>query len=544
MLLNLLFVEISIGQSRRISKDEEFQIRNKHAPKHLSLAIGIDKFEDKFWRQLAYAAKDAEAFYSKLKYSVQPKYDYSQLLSSNKEPVNLEDVRKALAQLSIQNNNEDDTVIIYLSTHGTLFQNGIDIEQRLVMADSKHKNMAETSLSLAELQRWYTALKSKRKALILDTCYSGIGRSQLPTELKRQLNHLKGGSFFSKPIYSLGKGTIELSSASWSEPALEDPKLGHGVYTYYLMKGMTKDTNKDGIITLIEAHNYATVKTIRHTKGLQNPTAQAKVIGMDPIVFYRKKGKQRNSTLYSLEKSLRNYYIALNGKYIGLASRGVSIPEGQHELKIVDRKKKKIVYSRNMNFKAGKEYTLSSIMTQERQWRIGMGLATLGYSDNLVKAEHLPTHTQGVLLRLETSKSIDSWFTSFSFMYFPTIRESVEVQLSDSEDVRTVEQERSSLMFELGLGVRKALYKSLYYGFELGAAGQQIKREDQEDLDLFDDVFTGGMYLRPQLEMNSILHSRVSVGFKPNLNISLNPYETGEPAIISFGVMVDAQLSF
>ena len=85
-------------------------------PKKLILSIGVGEFQDDLWHPLKFAPKDASDVYEKFTKGVG--FDGGQLVNGQK--VSKEDIEKAIDRLDSSNLNEDDTVIVYVSSHGTI----------------------------------------------------------------------------------------------------------------------------------------------------------------------------------------------------------------------------------------------------------------------------------------------------------------------------------------------------------------------------------------------------------------------------------------
>ncbi len=80
---------------------------------------------------------------------------------------------------------EDDLVVIYLSGHGEVVEDGH--EHVLLMADTDPDDVSYTSLPTAELVRALRGTKVRRLLLILDTCYSGQGGNELAASALERL---------------------------------------------------------------------------------------------------------------------------------------------------------------------------------------------------------------------------------------------------------------------------------------------------------------------------------------------------------------------
>jgi WD40 repeat protein len=72
---------------------------------------------------------------------------------------------------------EDDLVVVYLSGHGEVLEDGN--EHVLLMADTDPADVTYTALPTADLVRVLRGTRIRRLLLILDTCYSGQGGNEL-----------------------------------------------------------------------------------------------------------------------------------------------------------------------------------------------------------------------------------------------------------------------------------------------------------------------------------------------------------------------------
>ncbi|MFJ8786961.1 caspase family protein, partial [Streptomyces sp. NPDC102476] len=72
---------------------------------------------------------------------------------------------------------EDDLVVVYLSGHGEVLEDGG--EHVLLMADADPADVTYTALATADLVRVLRGTRIRRLLLILDTCYSGQGGNEL-----------------------------------------------------------------------------------------------------------------------------------------------------------------------------------------------------------------------------------------------------------------------------------------------------------------------------------------------------------------------------
>src|SRR6267142_1338859 len=88
------------------------------------------------------------------------------------------------------------------------------------------------------------------------------------------------------PLEQVSEAVIVLTAAAFGESAREDEALAHDVYTHFLLRALDEgDRDGDGAVTASEAHDYAREQTYTYTGGQQRPTAEADIVGRDPIVL-------------------------------------------------------------------------------------------------------------------------------------------------------------------------------------------------------------------------------------------------------------------
>jgi uncharacterized caspase-like protein len=130
---------------------------------------------------------------------------------------------------------------------------------------------------MREISHIFRRIRSERLIFIADSCYSGasggrtIGLSETRASISDKfLDRIAGG-----------KGRVILTASSANEVSAEDGKLGHGIFTYYLLEAVQgkADTNNDGIITVDETYQYVSDKVSKATEQEQHPVKKGTVEG-------------------------------------------------------------------------------------------------------------------------------------------------------------------------------------------------------------------------------------------------------------------------
>lgn len=425
-------------------------------PKKFVLSIGVGQFESPMWHPLRYARKDAEDIYSYFHREGQT-FDGGELLTDGERPIGVDEVKRAFERIQQDNRNEDDTVIVYLSTHGTVaYKEDGKVGRYIIMSGTDPQNMKNTALDYDQLIDLFQKLKSRKKVLILAFCHSGVGKSVLTPEMKRALAQLKA-PYFEEPIQERSEGSIILTASGWREPALEDERLQNDVYTHFLIEGFKEDRNGDGAVSITEAHAYAGQATYAYTQGRQRPSAIMELLGSDPVIVSGQlKKKSASASLFSLMDRFSKLVVAIDGKEYGAVTKGLSVPEGDVRLTVKDPDTHKVLADRVVNFQAGREYSIANYLLPRLPNSLTVGMRSLQFIDSSVQDAYAPESAQGVDLRYTFEEAIWVHDVSLELTLFPEQREEIEVKQSDSSYSK-FQQKRQMVSALLGLGRRHSI---------------------------------------------------------------------------------------
>ena len=122
--------------------------------------------------------------------------------------------------------------------------------------------------------------------MLLDTCHSGAlniaMRSSLPGEdLAQRITSASG-------TYLLSASKSGETSIEDSDYRIKEGDIGHGAFTYSILKGLSGDANFDNneYLTISELFSYVANYVPRITNGSQHPYSQFE--GTDvPIYIYK-----------------------------------------------------------------------------------------------------------------------------------------------------------------------------------------------------------------------------------------------------------------
>jgi len=243
-----------------------------------AVVIGISQYQSV--QPLKFADKDAVAFVDYLRSQIGvPKENIVLLTNGEATLVNL---KRTLGTDLKRKANPKDTVIIYYAGHGAPEPDpsnvdGDGVEKYMVPHDADPHDLYTTALPMREIEKIFERLSAERVIFITDSCYSGAagGRTFLSASRRAGISE----AFLSR--LSKGKGRVVLTASRAGEVSEERDELGHGVFTYYLLKGLQgpADLDADGLITVDEAYSYVSRYVPEVTGQNQHPVKKGEMEG-------------------------------------------------------------------------------------------------------------------------------------------------------------------------------------------------------------------------------------------------------------------------
>lgn len=246
-----------------------------------AVVIGISEYHDTRIPSLRYAAADAKAFYNWIISSQGGKYAPSRVKLLLNRGATGKNIKNSLF-VWLKQAIEEDLVTIYFAGHGSPESPDSQNNLFLFPYDTQYDNIASTGFPMWDIE---TALKrfikAKKVIVIADACHSGgVGQSfDIARRAARgiKVNPISSGL---QRLSQIGDGVCVISASDDKQFSQEDRKWGggHGVFTYFLLKGLKGDADYsgDGRVTLGELIPYLSEQVRRETRNVQYPTVAGK----------------------------------------------------------------------------------------------------------------------------------------------------------------------------------------------------------------------------------------------------------------------------
>lgn len=193
-----------------------------------ALLIGIGRYDDPGIEELTSAVGDVKALEAVLEDPGAGGFEPKNVHVLTDAQATLTDIGQQLVWLRGAC-TDNDTVLIYFYGHG--YDTGG--RSYLATTNTDPDNMNFSTLSVSKFNESVSLIKARKRIVILDACHGGsifrvIGHGdKLTPQLARELSQTS-------------EGEVRLLSCSSGETSKEDPQLGHGVFTHFIIKGMAR----------------------------------------------------------------------------------------------------------------------------------------------------------------------------------------------------------------------------------------------------------------------------------------------------------------
>jgi helicase len=230
--------------------------------------MGVDRYASADIQELRYAEQDAIALHSLFADNLG---DGGELLIG--AAATRADIEQRFQRLATV--DPGDVVVVSFSGHGS------DTHE-LVTYDADLHDIAGSCIPLDLLMEWFKAIPARRLVCILDCCFSGaMGAKVLQAESKPRA--LRSEESLLEQL--AGDGRLILTASTADQPAWENPRLGHGLLTCYLLQALqgAEEVRSGGKVAVYRLLEYVTQRVTDSASALyradQRPTLRGTIDG-------------------------------------------------------------------------------------------------------------------------------------------------------------------------------------------------------------------------------------------------------------------------
>lgn len=226
------------------------------------LAVGINEYKNSKMT-LNYARPDAESFTQMMNTKGTRLFKNVELHTLYDHEASRANILKKLDELSVKMQQED-VFIFYYAGHGSMVENQFYFIPSESIRLYDQSSLQREAIEASVLQDKFKNMKALKQLIIMDACQSGASVELLATR----------GAAEEKAIAQLSRsaGIHVMASAGSEQFATEFKELGHGLFTYLLIKALQGDADgapKDGKVTIYELKSYLDDQVPEMTRQLK-----------------------------------------------------------------------------------------------------------------------------------------------------------------------------------------------------------------------------------------------------------------------------------
>ncbi|HEY9007026.1 MAG TPA: caspase family protein [Ohtaekwangia sp.] len=259
------FSVVASNKDRIESDQHSTEIFSDHPSKSSTcyiLAVGINQYKNSKLN-LNYAQPDAESFSKIVDEKSTQLFKNIELRTLYDNNATREQILKAMDDLAAHISQED-VFIFYYAGHGSM----VDDKFYFIPTDNLRlydpSSLQKEAIEAGVLQEKLKHIKALKQLIVMDACQSGGSVELLATR----------GAGEEKAIAQLSRsaGIHVMASAGSEQFATEFAELGHGLFTYVLIKalqGAADGAPKDGKVTIYELKSYIDDQVPEMTRQLK-----------------------------------------------------------------------------------------------------------------------------------------------------------------------------------------------------------------------------------------------------------------------------------
>ncbi len=226
----------------------EYEGLKKASNLHM-LVVGIDQYKNPQYN-LNYAIADATAFKERVEQTSLSMFNEVNVIYLKDDKFTRENFISAFEEISLQA-FEEDVFVFYYAGHGVMSEENVPkfyiVPHGVTQLYGDNGQLRELAISGEDLKDFSMDVRAQKQLYVLDACQSGGMADMLA----------KRGNAEEKAIAQLARstGTFWLTASSSEQFATEFEELGHGLFTYAVLAGLSGEADggkKDQKITVKE----------------------------------------------------------------------------------------------------------------------------------------------------------------------------------------------------------------------------------------------------------------------------------------------------
>lgn len=223
------------------------KVKGFEAAANFALVVGIGEYREKVIPTVKYASRDAEVVARHLENIAGIPKANIKLLTDSKATKS--DIEAQVQEWLPRRVTQESTVLVYYAGHGAPGNKG---QEAYIVPYEGNPDYPSQLYPLEKLYQALNGLPARHVIVLLDSCFSGAKGRSVTGEGTRPI-----AISIENPLLAGGKITV-LAAAEGSQVSSDYDKVQHGLFTYYLLRGLRgeADTAGKGSVELGELYRY------------------------------------------------------------------------------------------------------------------------------------------------------------------------------------------------------------------------------------------------------------------------------------------------
>lgn len=279
-----------------------------------ALLIGIGRYQhaDRI-APLPFAVRDAEALAEHLVNPEIGRFAAESVVVLTTETARRDEVVRRLSRWLPEAARGAEIALVYFAGHGMVRRVGPREEGYLLPFDADPEDLLTRGIAMSDLARWIEEIDAEATVICLDCCHAGrvIPRSTMVDRPSPRDIGIRPAAL--RPITGkgpAGKSRFLIAACDDGQYSHEAPELGHGLFTYHLLRGIAGagDRDEDGKVGIVELFEYVSEAVERDSRekfGLEQKPWFSAVGARRLYISSPSKHRDSISGLFTVERSAR-----------------------------------------------------------------------------------------------------------------------------------------------------------------------------------------------------------------------------------------------
>ena len=248
--------------------DIPLKVKGYERKDNVALIIGISKYREKTIPEVKFAARDAEVMARYLENVGGIPRSNIKVLTDDKATKS--DLEAHINDWIGRRVNGNSTVFVYYAGHGAPGPQG---NEAFIVPYEGHPDFPSQLYPLPKMYEALNKLPAREVVVMLDSCFSGAKGRSITGEGTRPLV-----MSIENPVLTSGKLAV-LAASSGGQMSSDYEKARHGLFTYYLLRGMRGEAsqNSEGTVELGGLYQFVK-KNVAETASLELNRDQTPVL--------------------------------------------------------------------------------------------------------------------------------------------------------------------------------------------------------------------------------------------------------------------------